>query len=106
MKQIYTSPEQYQHGQIIAMLEEAGIEYVVRNAFLSGALGELPPHECWPQIWITHDQDYEKAMAIVDQASAEITDLGKWHCECGEENEGTFGSCWKCGGERQVRSEE
>jgi len=102
VKKIYTSPEQYQLGQIISMLEEDGIAHVIRNEFLSGALGELPPHECWPQIWIVHEEDYEKARAIVDQASAAITDLGQWRCDCGEENEGTFGSCWKCGRERKT----
>ncbi len=100
MKKIYTSTEQFQLGHITSMLKESGIDYVVRNDFLSGALGELPPHECWPEIWITHDEDYDKGQAIVTEASISITDMGKWQCECGEENEGTFGSCWKCSGDR------
>lgn len=100
MKKIFTSAEQYQLGHIISILEDAGIDYVIRNEFLSGALGELPPHECWPEVWVTHDEDYDKGLTIVTEASKSITDNGKWQCECGEENEGTFGSCWKCGGER------
>jgi hypothetical protein len=101
VKKIYTTPEQYQLGLITSVLGESEIEYVIRNEFLAGALGELPPHECWPEIWVTHDEDFDKAISLIEQASQTIPDQGKWQCDCGEENEGTFGSCWKCGLERK-----
>ena len=105
MIKIHTSPEEFQIGYITSMLEQAGIEFVVRNQFLTGALGELPPNECWPEIWITDDEFLDAALDIVTQASAEVLDTGPWQCSCGEKNEGQFGSCWKCGADKIVRSE-
>lgn len=106
MKKIFTTPEVFRTGPVISMLEAAGITYMVRNQFLSGAIGELPPTECWPEIWITDDSDLERAMAIVREATMEPGDKGPWQCDCGEKNEGTFGSCWKCGADRPGMSEE
>ena len=102
MKKIYTTAESFQIGYVVSMLEKSGIEYVVRNDFLSGALGELPATECWPEIWIIHDEDFDSAMEIVNQTNDEISDQGPWKCSCGEENEGQFGSCWKCGSDKPV----
>jgi len=87
-------------GHVISMLEQADIPYTVRNQYLSGAFGELPATECWPEVWINNDEDYETALTIVREATAEISDAGPWHCTCGEDNEGQFASCWKCGEER------
>ncbi len=101
MKRIYTSFDNISSGYIESMLEQAGIEFTVRNRYLSGAMGELPPNECWPEIWIFHDEDYDKAMHIVDIATADVCDdAGPWGCSCGEQNEGAFASCWNCGADR------
>lgn len=100
MKKIFSSPQEFETGFISSMLDEAGIAYTIRNQYLSGAIGELPPTECWPEIWVTHDEDYTRAMDIVNSASLEVQDRGPWRCECGEENEGAFASCWKCGLDR------
>jgi hypothetical protein len=102
MKKIYTTSEEFRIGQIESMLEQAGIQYIVRNQYLSGAVGELPPTECWPEIWIAHEEDFDEAMAIVKQATAPLENSGPWKCPCGEENEGQFGSCWKCGSDRPL----
>ena len=34
------------------LLEAAGIRVLVRNQYLSSAMGELPPAECEAQIWV------------------------------------------------------
>jgi hypothetical protein len=83
------------------MLEQAGIEFVIRNQYLSGAMGELPITECWPEIWVADEREFEQAMEIVRIATTELSDQsGPWQCSCGEPNEGQFGSCWKCGGDK------
>ena len=104
MKKIYTSSEEFRIGQIVSILEQSGIEYVVRNQYLSGAIGELPPTECWPEIWIAYDEDFDLAMKIVSESTEEPKDTGPWKCQCGEENEGTFGSCWKCGSDKPIKT--
>jgi hypothetical protein len=101
MKKIHSSLDEISIGYIVSMLEQQGIAFTIRNQFLSGAFGELPATECWPEIWVTHDEDYDKAMHIVDLAEVEADDdAGPWRCRCGERNEGQFGSCWKCGTDR------
>jgi len=40
----------------VDVLRQAGIEASVQRQFLSSAAGELPPDQCLPEIWITHDQ--------------------------------------------------
>jgi hypothetical protein len=100
MKKVFSSAQGFETGFITSMLEEAGIAYTIRNQYLSGAIGELPPTECWPEIWVNHDEDYNRAMDMVNSATLEIKDNGPWRCGCGEKNEGQFASCWKCGKDR------
>ncbi|MGA7827137.1 MAG: DUF2007 domain-containing protein [Geobacteraceae bacterium] len=78
------------------ILERHGISCWVKNEYLSAGMGELPPIECWPQLCVA-DEDYPAAKRIVDEAMAE-KHLKSWICEaCGEEIEGQFAVCWKCG---------
>jgi len=101
MKKIHSGLDDLATGYVISMLEQTGIEFTVRNQYSSGALGELPATECWPEIWIINDEDYEASMEIVRMADGDVNDIaGTWLCVCGERNEGQFASCWKCGSDR------
>ena len=101
MKRVHTSLDNVVFGHVVSLLEDAGIEYVVRNHYLFGAMGELPVNETWPEVWVKFDEDYEAARTIVEQATGEVRDAGPWRCgRCGEPNEGQFASCWNCGGDR------
>jgi hypothetical protein len=72
-----------------------GIKCWIRNEFLSAGIGEIPPIECWPQLCV--DDDFLEAKQIVEEALSE-NDMTVWICEsCGEEIEGQFAVCWKCG---------
>ncbi|MDD2336310.1 MAG: DUF2007 domain-containing protein [Geobacteraceae bacterium] len=78
------------------ILESHGIRCWLKNEYLSAGIGELPPIECWPQLCV-EDVDYLQAKHIVDEALSEEY-LKSWKCEaCGEEIEGQFAVCWKCG---------
>jgi len=78
------------------ILERHGISCWLKNEFLSAGIGELPPIECWPQVCVA-DEDFLPAKQIVDDALSE-KNLKSWICEaCGEEIEGQFAVCWKCG---------
>jgi hypothetical protein len=76
-------------------LQQAGIAARVQRQFLAGAVGELPPDQCLPEIWLVHDEQEAAARALL----RELTDLPqrRWTCACGEEVEGGFESCWSCG---------
>lgn len=102
MRRVYTANVMSADQEIVkGLLEEANIPSMVRNENLSTALGELPHADCSPEIWILNDDDFPRAMEIVDGwRNAEVEDHGPWVCRCGETIEGQFSSCWNCERER------
>jgi hypothetical protein len=79
------------------LLEQAGIETLVRNAALSSAMGELPPAECQAEVWVLDEAHVQRAEAILSMKSAPGPD---WTCACGEKLGAQFTQCWKCGAYR------
>ena len=80
------------------ILQEEGINCMIKNLNLAGALGEIPPIECWPEVWILEDEDYDRASGIVEDLLKESTKYRtSWVCHCGEKIEGQFTNCWNCG---------
>lgn len=105
MKKVYSTQLIPLAGHVKAILEGQGIECILKNDFLAGAAGELPPIECWPEVWIMEDAQYDEAMAIVAATTGSDAGSGQtWTCpQCHEELEGQFTNCWKCGaGQRDV----
>ena len=45
----------------VDMLGQAGITASVQRYFLGAAAGELPPDQCLPEIWVTHDEQEAQA---------------------------------------------
>lgn len=83
------------------LLRAAGIRTEVRNTWLSGAVGDIPQRETWPQLWIPDPQDESAAMAVIHGADRDIGKLPVWRCaDCGELLEGQFAQCWNCGADR------
>ena len=79
----------------VDLLREAGIAASVQRQFLTSVAGEIPPDQCLPEIWVTHDEQHGQARAL----SEELLHLPqrRWRCACGELVEGGFESCWNCG---------
>lgn len=103
MIKVYSSDNSMQAGLVKSVLEDQGIACLVKNQNLSGALGEIPPLECWPEIWIMHEEDLALARQLVEATQAsEITRGPAWICICGERIEGQFTACWSCGNEHTV----
>ena len=100
MKKVYSADSLPMAGYVQSMLESYDIECILKNQNLSGAMGELPPIECWPEVWVINDFDYKQAMQIVNSAFHPATNPGNWLCKCGETIEGQFSACWSCGAER------
>lgn len=77
------------------MLREAGIAASVQRQYLSGVAGEIPPDQCLPEVWVTHDEQEAQARLLLEQ----LRNLPqrRWRCACGELVEGGFESCWNCG---------
>jgi hypothetical protein len=80
------------------LLAAEGIASEIRNEHLGGILGEMPFTDTWPQLWVVNDLDYERAKQLISDSVLDESPADDWRCgRCGEENEGQFAACWKCG---------
>ena len=79
------------------VLEAEGIRAVVRNQYLSSAMGDLPPAECQAELWILRETD----QAVAEQLLFRPQPAGpEWRCNCGETLGAQFSQCWNCGSYR------
>ena len=72
-----------------------GIVATVQRQYLGGMMGELPPDQCLPEVWITHDSQEARARQLLHDL--QHVPQQRWHCACGELVEGGFSQCWQCG---------
>lgn len=80
------------------LLESEGIAAVIRNEHLGSILGEMPFQDVWPELWITNDLEYDRALQLIDSAITDESPAAAWRCgQCDADNEGQFAVCWKCG---------
>ncbi len=107
VKRVYSSDNPLIVAHVRQVLEANHITCVTRNEFLQGGAGELPPIECWPELWVLEDFQLEKARALVEAVLAIRLEAAEaWHCpQCREPLEGQFTACWHCGTERPVNPE-
>jgi putative signal transducing protein len=78
------------------LLEAAGIRVLIRNQYLSSAMGELPPAECQAEVWVWNDSDASRAEQILQHRESGPD----WSCSCGETLGAQFTQCWRCGSYR------
>lgn len=102
MKRVYSSDNPLIVAYLKQVLEASHIPCLTRNEYLQGGSGELPPIECWPELWILEDFQQDRAKALVEATLAVDAHPGPgWRCPgCGESLEGQFTACWQCGAER------
>jgi hypothetical protein len=98
VKRVFGSYNQQLVHHVKNLLEAAGIRVLVRNQYLSSAMGELPPAECEAQIWVLEDADHARAEEILRWQPPAGPD---WTCECGETLGAQFSQCWRCGAYRR-----
>jgi len=103
MKRVFTASDLGAAGFIQGVLENEGVQTLMKNTLLTGAAGELPPTECWPEVWVVHDEDESRAREIIEAVNTEQAQAADWKCSgCGEVLEGAFTQCWNCGRERNA----
>jgi hypothetical protein len=93
VKRVFSSFNQTDVYHARNLLENAGIEVMVKNAILSSAMGELPPAECQAEVWVVNDADLKRAEEIL---SMKVVGPD-WSCACGETLGPQFTQCWRCG---------
>lgn len=103
MKPLYTARHAADAHLIRGYLESHGIQALVRGEFLTGGIGELPADIC--KVWVVDAEAYAQADSLLrhflrgEPARAHVHE--HWRCsQCGEELEGQFTDCWRCGSAR------
>jgi hypothetical protein len=99
MEKFYSDYNQVKVRLIKAMLDDANIANFVKNEFIQGASGEVPPQEALPEIWLINHEDRHKAKEMLEQVDQDLAALGdeEWTCEtCKETNDAEFVICWQC----------
>lgn len=95
MKKLKTATNLVELGFVQGVLKQEGIHCIVKNEFLSGASGELPVNETWPELWVA-DEDLERARLILENIESN-DDAEPWRCEqCHQLIEASFAVCWYC----------
>ncbi len=85
-------------GQMQSLLESNGIRTFLKNQYGSSVMGEVPFVEVVPQLFILKNKDLLRAKELLRLDLPVESPKPDWVCaQCGEENEGTFDECWKCG---------
>ncbi len=100
MRQVHVAKHAPEAHLVKGFLESQGIDAVVRGEFLTSGWGELPVDLC--SVWVTDDKQFERAnelvVAFLKGAFARQFSGESWRCpKCGEQLEGQFTACWKCG---------
>ncbi|WP_077285053.1 DUF2007 domain-containing protein [Cognaticolwellia aestuarii] len=96
MKMVYTNESLFLVNNTKNIIEAAGIVTFLKNEFSQGAAGEISAFDCWPEIWVQQDSDYEKAIAVVASTQKSIS-MDDWICnKCCEKNDASFEICWQC----------
>ena len=105
MKSIYSAADSLLVNHLRNLLQSQGIQCEVKNQVLSGAAGELPPTDCWPELWVSEDSQAAKAEQIIKTALNTEEPAGPpWIChQCGEQMEAQFAQCWQCGAARSEK---
>jgi hypothetical protein len=109
VKRIYSAQNTLMVDHLKHALDAEGIGCVVRNRFLAGAAGRLPPTECWTELWILDDAELPDARRVLHRAFDEEDTAGgeSWECpRCGERLEPQFEACWKCSTLRTAGGED
>jgi len=96
MKLVYT----HEHHTLVATvanhLLQNDIAVITKNQYASGGAGQLAPIETWPEVWIVNNNDYSRAIELVEDLNKD-PDKSQWQCQnCNEMNDTTFDYCWNC----------
>lgn len=79
MRQLYTSPHQNNIDRLVALLGENGIACSLQNVSRWNKPGyqrfsyiqQREKRDQWPQVWVTHAEDYTRARELLKQIGIE-----------------------------------
>src|SRR5688572_3768697 len=65
MKRLHSAKDPLMIGHLKNVLASVGIKCVAKNVDLISAAGELPPVECWPELWVIDDAKFRRAESVL-----------------------------------------
>ncbi|WP_085296869.1 putative signal transducing protein [Cognaticolwellia mytili] len=96
MKMVYTNENHFLANNAKNIIESVGIVTFLKNEFVQGVVGEVAAFDCWPEVWVVDDSDFERAKEALDEANKSRS-MNDWICNhCLEENDASFEICWQC----------
>ena len=98
MTRVYSTPNAPVAHLVRHALEAEGVAAEVRGETRAAFVGEIPPIECWVEVWVP-DGDVAASAETVRTFVVDGPAARPWACACGETVEGHFGACWSCGAE-------
>ena len=96
--ELYRAGNVLEANAVKGALEHEGILVRLLGEALGGAAGELPMESQEIRLLVERQQQ-AKAQAILQRYQQSLT---PWQCAaCGEQNDGHFEVCWRCGAEAE-----
>lgn len=65
MRKVYEDQDMTMLGYYQSLLDEAGIETMVKNEYAQQAAGEVPFTQVYPELWVMEDASYDKAVKLI-----------------------------------------
>ena len=97
MKRLATAPNIAIATLWADMLSGSGVATSVQRYYASSIAGEIPPDQALPELWIDDAAQFEHARRLLHELRHPRH--RRWHCAgCGEQIDGPFEQCWRCGG--------
>ena len=101
MEKLYSNASLIDVRIIQNMLDANNIVSEIRNEGLTSLVGEIPSTECWPDIWVAQDSNFDLATSLIKKFKESKTENKNWRCaQCSETIEASFDICWQCGSSR------
>ena len=110
MRKVFEHPASHEVGLCESILTSNGIPAEIRNRGVSSLMGEIPFTEAYPELWVLKDEDYERAIALLQEYHRSVSEAaagGDWVClRCGESVPNTLDACSKSQTPRPARPED
>ena len=99
MKQISLLPQGPELEMLKSMLEDAGVQCLIKNEQLSQVFPATPFNV---ELWVANDEDFPRAQELCQAwLNPPRGAAGTWACaKCEQRLGDQFDSCWKCGAKR------
>jgi len=100
LKLLYTNENRLIVSNVQNIVENAGIKVMLKNEYAAGGVGELAVYDTWLEIWVSSDEDFDRASSLLEGAIS-APNSEPWVCStCKEPNDPSFEVCWKCQSEK------